>query len=282
MAKALRVFIILILLLSGVSLWLGIELFLQRDVLKQRVQTNENTLDQISKDLHATNFVKNALMANKAENLPAMKAEQGKLHAVAQTRWNDLVQNGNDYTNTLIRLDETNKVLAATQQDLADRKAEIVKLNDTISQKDQQLAQKDSEIGDLKTAKADLEQKVKDRDDKIAKNEETIRDLKDEIKSDEEDIRRDEAEITARDHGIPYIPAGTAGRVVAVNDDWSFVVLNIGSNQKMVPNGYMYVHRGDKLLGRLKLTVVYKNMSIAAVEPDWQEGRIKEGDFVVH
>jgi len=129
MAKALRFFIILILLLSGASLYFGIQLFLQREVIKQRVQTNENTLDQISKDLHATNFVKNALMANAAENLPTMTAEQGKIHALAQNRWTDLVQKGSDYTNTLLRLDETNKVLLATQQDLADRNRQAQRLN---------------------------------------------------------------------------------------------------------------------------------------------------------
>lgn len=283
MAKALKIFVVLILLLSGGALYLSYELFNKREVLKYRTQAGENILANIATALESTNFNKTALIADTTNDFPRMAAAQKSVHADAINVFANGKALGLDLTNTLGRLDETNKVLAATLATLAEREAEIVRLNETVNQKNTEIAQKEGQINELKTAKTALEDQVRDRDDKIAKNEELIKDLKDEIKANVEDIRRMEAEIAQlTDRGVePYIRPGTAGRVLKVSDDWNFVVLNIGTNVKLLPNGRMFVHRGDKLVGRVRIAVVNKNMSIAEIERDWSQGDIKEGDFVV-
>jgi len=214
-----------------------------------------------------------------------MQKEQKGLVATAENTYTDLKNTGLDLTNTLARLDATNAVLAQTLTTLKQTQDELATTKTEVDNQKAEVAKRDGQINELKTAKADLEQQVKDREDKIAKHEETIKDLKDEVKSDEEELRKVEAELAACKDPTgrePYIPAGIAGRIVKVNDDWNFVILNLGTNQKMVPNGTMIVHRGDKMIGRVRIAVVNKNMSIATIERDWQQGQIREGDFVVH
>lgn len=285
MAKALKVFTVLLLILSGVSLWLGIELYQQREVIKGRTQAGESSLASIAKSLESTDFNKASLIAATTNEFKKMREEQAKLDAWAKNTRNNLLQTGLDLTNTLDRLDQTNAVLAQTIQTLTETKAQVEQLTETVAQKNTEIAQKEGQINELKTAKADLEQQVKERDDKIAINEETIKDLKDEIRTDEEDLRRITAELTACQNPKggegPYIRPGTAGRVVEVNGDWNFVVLNIGTNHGMIPDAWMIVHRGDKMIGRVRVAVVNKDMCIATIESDWQQGQIKEGDFVV-
>jgi len=284
MAKALKVFIVFLFILSGVSLWLGIELFMQREVIKKRTQEGENTLANIARNLVSTDFNKNNLIAVTTNDFQKMRAEQNKLAAHAKITYDNLVQNGVDYTNTLARLDQTNAVLAQTIQTLNDRIAEVEQLNQTVAQKNMEIAQKEGQISELTMAKANLEQQVRDRDDKIAHQEDVIKDLKDEIRVAEEDIKRISAELVAcmNPRGDDaYIRPGTAGRILEVNDEWNFVVLNLGTNNGMVPNGTMIVHRGDKMLGRVRIASVAKDMCIATIERDWQQGQFQEGDFVV-
>jgi chromosome segregation ATPase len=285
MAKALKFFVILILLLGGGALYLSFELFNKREVLKYRTQEGENALAAVAKSLESTNFNKAALIADNTNDFPRLKAAQQVVIADAVNTFANMKATGLDLTNTLARLDETNKVLAATLATLAEREAEIVRLNETVNQKNTEIAQKEGQINELKTAKAALEDQVKDRDDKIAKNEEMIKDLKDEIKADQEDIKRISAELTAcmsRDGEEAYMRPGVAGRVLKVNDEWNFVVLNIGTTHGAVPTGTMIVHRGEKMVGKVQIAVVNKDMCIATIMREWAQGEIKEGDFVVH
>lgn len=285
MAKALKVFVILLFLVSAGALTLGILTYQQKEVLKKRVQENENTLDQIAKNLQSTGFAKANLVVAKPEEFGKMAAEQKKLATDAAIRWEALKQTEKDLADTTDRLNTTSNELVATKGTLAERVAEVAQLKETVSQKEQQIAQLDGQINELKTAKADLESQVKDRDDKIARHEETIKDLKGEVASWKEDNKRLEAELSGclyPDGRQAYMRPGTAARVVKVNDDWNFVVLNLGSNEGARPNAMMYVHRGEQLVGRVRLAVVNSGMSIAEIDRDWAQGQIQEGDFVVH
>ena len=76
------------------------------------------------------------------------------------------------------------------------------------------------------------------------------------------------------------LPKGLHGRVVVVNKDWNFVVLDIGSRAGLVPNAEMLVHRGDLLIGKVLVSGVTRDLAIADIRPEWQQMQIQEGDFV--
>jgi hypothetical protein len=62
-------------------------------------------------------------------------------------------------------------------------------------------------------------------------------------------------------------PSGTTpqGTIVAVNQAWNFVVLNLGSRQGIARNAEMLVQRGNQLIGKVRVTSVEKSNSIADI-----------------
>jgi cell shape-determining protein MreC len=55
------------------------------------------------------------------------------------------------------------------------------------------------------------------------------------------------------------------GRVLAVNQAWNFVVLNLGSRQGIAKNTEMLVQRGNQLIGKVRVTSIEASTSIADI-----------------
>jgi hypothetical protein len=83
------------------------------------------------------------------------------------------------------------------------------------------------------------------------------------------------------DREVP-LPAGTHGKVVAVDPKYDFVVLDIGSNQGLIPDAKMLVNRDGKLVAKVKITHVEPNRAIANIIPEWKQDDVVEGDQVVY
>lgn len=77
---------------------------------------------------------------------------------------------------------------------------------------------------------------------------------------------------------------GLKGNVVAVDNKWEFVILDVGSNQGALEGGQLMVRRGDKLVGKVKLVTVEANRSVANVLSDWKQGdvAVAAGDVVLY
>lgn len=80
----------------------------------------------------------------------------------------------------------------------------------------------------------------------------------------------------------PKMPAGLAGRILAVDPKYDFVVLDVGGNQGVVENGKLLVNRDGKLVAKVRVTKVEPNRSIANIMPDWKQAEVMEGDQVVY
>jgi hypothetical protein len=78
------------------------------------------------------------------------------------------------------------------------------------------------------------------------------------------------------------LPPGTRGTVIAVDPKYDFVILDVGGNQGILQNARLLVNRNGALIGKVKITSVEPNRSVANVLPEWkQEGaEIMEGDQV--
>ena len=76
------------------------------------------------------------------------------------------------------------------------------------------------------------------------------------------------------------LPAALHGKILAVDPKWDFVVLNIGENQGLIPNGELLVSREGKLVAKVIVRTVDKNRSIANLVPGWKLGNMYEGDEV--
>ena len=93
-----------------------------------------------------------------------------------------------------------------------------------------------------------------------------------------------EAELTRYTLGrevVIKLPPGLKGKILAVDPKYDFVVLDIGGNHGVLENGQMLVNREGKLVGKVRITKVEPNRSIANVLPDWKQGDVLEGDQVI-
>ena len=118
MSKLLRPLVILQLVISIAALVFAWLLFDKREVLKGRVQNNEQALATVAKNIHDETFrVADLAVADKA-GVESMKAPLGKLGAAALNLWDGYVFTSN-------KLDETKTELAQTKEDLNSTKASL-------------------------------------------------------------------------------------------------------------------------------------------------------------
>lgn len=75
---------------------------------------------------------------------------------------------------------------------------------------------------------------------------------------------------------------GLKGSVVAVDDDWDFVVVSVGEKDGARQSGKLMVSREGKLVGKVQITSLDENQSIANILPNWKQGDIQVGDTVLY
>ncbi len=76
-------------------------------------------------------------------------------------------------------------------------------------------------------------------------------------------------------------PPGLRGSVVAVDPKYDFVVLNIGKDKGVLPDGIMMIARGGVLIGKVQIARVDNTQCIANILPSWRRGDVMEGDQVL-
>ena len=74
------------------------------------------------------------------------------------------------------------------------------------------------------------------------------------------------------------------GRILAVNQAWNFVVLNIGDRSGILTNTELLVKRGSTMIGKVRITTVEPSTSIAEIIPNslTRGISIQPGDDVIY
>lgn len=74
-----------------------------------------------------------------------------------------------------------------------------------------------------------------------------------------------------------------SGRILAVNEAWNFVVLNVGDKNGVSSNAELLVKRGNTRIGKVRVTSVEPASSIADIIPGSLVGglSIQPGDYVI-
>lgn len=283
MAKALKVFVVLLLVLSIAALVLGIQLFGKREILKGRTQKLEASVTALATTLNAAKdpFIKEAGVTLNSESLStydSMDTELNRLRVLAENRYGELDNTYADLKRTADELNVTKDELAQTKDQLERTQQQVVTLNETVTQKNAEIARQGDQIGQLEQDKAGLQVQIDDLNTTVAKMEDEQQDLKDKITTLEQTVV--ELEGLTGQGNVKALPKGLHGTVVVVNKDWNFVILDLGSNDGLVPNAEMLIHRGDKLIGKVLISGVTRDLSIADINTDWVQGQVKEGDFV--
>lgn len=78
------------------------------------------------------------------------------------------------------------------------------------------------------------------------------------------------------------MPDGIEGAVQAIDSDWGFVIVDLGQKDGARENGELLVSREGKLVGKIQISSVEENRSIANVVPGWLQSDIQVGDVVAY
>lgn len=70
-------------------------------------------------------------------------------------------------------------------------------------------------------------------------------------------------------------------KIVVCDPKWDFVVLDVGEQNGIKPDGEFLVSRDGKLVAKVRVTNVQKDRSIANVVPGWKLSEVVEGDQVI-
>lgn len=288
MAKLLKPLVVIVLLVAIAAVVIqAVVLFPKRTLIKERTQRLEGGLDQVVTTLKngldeemrgEVKFRKAALSVASMENIGDLDKQINLADAAAKTVLTGWDNTKNELETTRQDLENTRAELQRTQNELDNAKNEIVQLHETIQAKDAELNEKKSQIATLEEEKSSLEITVDDLNAQIASLQDQIATLEEEKAMLDQQLAKCDAAINA---GNTNMKLGTKGKLVYVNPEWNFGVIDIGVAEGSQAGGEMMVRRGDELLGRIRISAVKDSISIVEILPEYQEQAIKEGDDVL-
>jgi len=291
MAKLLKPLVVIVLLLAIAALCIqAFVLFPKRTLIKDRTQKLETGIDRVVKTLKSESsllsdeakegikFRVGNLKAGTVEDLPRLDRELNVANAAAEAVLIGWQATQDDLEATRLDLENCRAELEKTRGELEDARTQIVQLNDIIRSKDAELAEKSDRIAMLEDEKASLEVQLTDLNEQIAG-------LQDDMAAMEEEKAVLEAQLKKYDEMFDEtidMKPGTSAVIVYANADWNFVVIDIGSEQGADSGAEMIVYRGENMVGKIRLSAVQDQISIAEVLTDYQTDVIREGDDVLY
>jgi myosin heavy subunit len=283
-----KISLVLLLVLGGVALYLGYELFKQREELKGRTQTLQAGIKRIAAHIEieegsdariASQIVDRELMT-----LGAMERPIKTVESAAQLEMVRLQATRVELAETKATLAQRERELEATRAELSAAKAEIRALTETIRQKNAQIAEYESTIRELEADKADLQRKA----ETAQKESEELRATLAAKEADIEVLTLENQKMKERLDPIlkrERLQKEQLGKVLFVSPEWNFVILALPHEDTLLdPNLELLVHRGDSLVGKVRVTDVLRQerIAIADILNEWQQMPFERGDSVIY
>jgi hypothetical protein len=215
----------------------------------------------------ATAATQNAAATAEAAKQKKLAEAAALAQKEAETKAADATAKLTDLTTQLTaaqaKADDATKALDSAKADAAKATADLADLNKQLDGKTipDIIAARDKAQKDLESSQS--EQKIMADQLQAANN--SIAKLTDDINASK----------------IGKIPPGVSGKVTFVNRTWNFVVIDVGLNNSVVPNGTLIVYRKNTFLGKIKVTTADANSAVADILPD-AKGDIQVGDYVLN
>ncbi len=215
---------------------------------------NRDTFVQTRKDKDANN-------ASLTKELKALSVMKGDLDAVGNQRdgmKGELDQEDERLAQSKIKFKNAQSENERTSSDLASTQAEVKDLKEktTVFPPGVTLETVAEDIAKLKT--------------NIASNEQKASNLKDETTAREKDLKKstfDQDEVIKRldDRKKMFQRNSLVSTVVAVNNDWGFVVIDSGRNQGITSDTRLLITRGNQTVCKLSIVSVESNKTVANI-----------------
>jgi predicted RNase H-like nuclease (RuvC/YqgF family) len=160
-------------------------------------------------------------------------------------------------------LEETKANLTTSQEELTPLKAKVDQYEELLGGRDLQVV-----LSDLSEVQENF--KVVEAEKRVIEN----------ILSEKnEQLTQLQQIVEMGKQGIA--PLDLAGKVLAINKAWNFVVLDVGRDDQLPEGVDLTVYRGDDLVGKVRTVAVDTDTAIADIIPEWTQGEIAVGDQVL-
>jgi peptidoglycan hydrolase CwlO-like protein len=184
--------------------------------------------------------------------------------------------------------------ISELQTRLQEAKSKIEALNNDLQQEkiakleaQERIEALNAELNQQEAIRADLEKKLTDAGDEIRKAQSRLKELDSEKIALESRLK--ELEIKSQQQRVelgtivvsPEKPATLEGKVLVVNKDYNFVVINLGSKDGVSLGDAFSIYQDDQHIGEVKVEKVHEAMSAAGFVSDDIKDKVKEGDKVV-
>jgi hypothetical protein len=178
--------------------------------------------------------------------------------------------------------------LATTEKSLADASTELTDTKGKLATTETESLAAKKELEDFKAQfppdmppdKVVASLKEKDSTIKVAQEEVDILKKKLAEKTDRPAAPAPGAAAAGGPTGRPSAP-GIQGKIVAVNHQWNFVVVNVGGERGLAENAEMVVVRGDQAIAKLKIAKVDPQTAVADIVKSASKVRPTVGDVVI-
>lgn len=213
---------------------------------------------------------KGKLAASKEELASAQQQAQQKV-AAAEQALKDLKSTKDSLATTTAEKEQVAAQTDSLKADLEKNKSQVSDLSTQVTAKEAQISELTAKIeaanSKIETLNAsqtatptgpspELQAELQEKEALITKLQADL----DSSRVQLEELRKKDSDRIAQ-----KMRNGLEGRILAVNQAWNFVVLNLGDRNGVVGNAEMLIKRGNQLVGKLRVTSVEPSTSIADI-----------------
>ena len=235
----------------------------------------------------ALSFVNKGKLTASLEDAKGAHADALAAHQDATKTHTALTKSQNDLKDTNTQLTDTKGQLASTQSQVTDLNTKLDTATKAVADKDAQIAAANQKLQDALGKvgpggdATDIAKQIDDLKRQLEEDKVVKEGLDNQLKTATAQVQQLTKRNLDRERGV--LVAGLQGRVLAVDHNWNFVVINLGDQKGVNANSTMIIQRGGSLVGKAKITSVDPTQSIADIIPNSVPAgvTVEAGDTVV-
>lgn len=230
-------------------------------------------------------FMTKAKVDDLQGRLSSAKGQLGAAQDSLAKAKSELTKTTEDLTTANKTVESQKGEIGRIAGELQTTKTDLEKITQAISSKDQEIAALEKKISDMTTpasGEAPMSgEEIAQLKNTLNKKEAELAELKSVQESLNSRVQETQGRLQVAENEVKRYQLGIArqslsGRILAVNQGWNFVVLDIGDRQGAAKDAPLLVLRGGAPIARLRITSVEPSISIADVVP----GSLSRGTIV--
>ena len=176
-----------------------------------------------------------------------------------------------DAKDALQRAADAQTQLDGMKGQVTDLQTQVKTASENVTAKNKEIADLNAKLaGEPTTASAGPSADVAKQIEDLKRQKDELQLVKDSQENQLKGVQAQLLDAQRREQGVrdKSIMLGLRGRVLAVNREYNFVVLDLGSNKGVSSNATLIVQRGGSLVGRVRTVSVEPSQTVADIVPN--------------